>query len=197
METNQYYLIICEGASEVAYVQELNRFLSENGCALTLGVKDAQGGSFKKIRLLCRSLHIRMGNVFVMVDRDIYFDEASANRKQYEKEMDKLPKFLFQYYNFEDFLLMHCSPEIVLKWRDRVKDKGHFVTPLSAREYEPIFSEFIHEYTDELKFMQEWQKGDMPFEITKERLMNLFANQGEAGLPRSEFAEFLMRRISL
>lgn len=192
MEAKSLYLVICEGSSEYAYIQELNRFLNERGHALVFNAVNAHGGGIDGIRRLCRDRRIRAnGRALVMADGDIYADATGLNGRRYLKWRDRLPRFLFQYQNFEDFLLMHYPQTVLDAWRREVEPKRHFVTPLVAREYEDVFRGFIRAHEDELRFGDDYQKGDMPFSLDEGKLANLFANDSETGFPRSDFARFL------
>ena len=44
MESKKTYLIICEGASEYAYIQELNRYLNARRSRLVFVARNAGGG---------------------------------------------------------------------------------------------------------------------------------------------------------
>lgn len=196
MEAKRHYLAICEGSSEFAYVQELNRFLNENGLDLVFSAVDAGGGGFDNIRSLCRKRRIRPeSRAFVLADRDLYFDETTLNGRRYAQGKDKLPKFFFQYFNFEDFLLMHYPHEIVEAWKAAVALKGHFVVPLKSVEYENVFADFVRSHESELQFGGDYRKGDLPFALSEEKMRNLLANNSNQSLPRSDFAAFLQQEI--
>ncbi len=148
MEAKRHYLIICEGASECAYVQELNRFLNENGISLVFSVVDAGGGGFDQIRQCCRRHRVRPG-----------------------------------------------SRAVVEAWRSAVAPRRHFVVPLTAEEYAPVFEAFVTKHEAELRFGMTYRKGDMPFALTREKLQNLMRNNSDNDFPRSDFARFLQREI--
>lgn len=197
MEKREHYLVICEGASEFAYTQELNRFLNENSQPLTLSPHNAESGSLKVIRKYCRARKRGVKAAIVMLDYDIYKRNDNNNLNLYQQHKDRLPKFCFQYFNFEDFLLMHHSPAVLEKWRNRMKDSGHYTNPLHENEYLAVFRRFVYEHESELQFSCAYQKGDMPFVLTSGRLRNLFANNRHSELPRSDFATFLQTHIQL
>lgn len=191
METKCHYLVICEGSSEVAYVQELNRFLNEEGFRLVFSVVDACGGGFNRIRQICRQNRLkRQTHAFVLVDRDLYCDGECVNARRYAQWKDSLPPFYFQYFNFEDFLLMHYPKSIVEAWKEKVAASHHFERPLPETEYMPFFVSFIKEHKAELQ-IEEYKKGSLPFVLTRQKLEMLWQNNGTGELPRSDFATFL------
>lgn len=191
MNTNSVYLVICEGDSEVAYVQELNRFLNEQGKTIVFQAVNAGGGGFTTIRQCCRDRKTRKnGKTFVIVDRDIYARNDSGAGENYEREKDVLPPFLFQSWNFEDYLLMHFPKDLLEEWRGISAINGHLTQPKHSEEYAPIYAEFCRRNADRLDYDLPYEKGDMPFALTAEHLANLFANN-EAEFPHSQFAELL------
>ena len=87
MEVKKPYLIICEGDSEFAYVQELNRFLNERGVPVVFTACNAGGGGFKNLRQVCRTLKTRKnGRTYVVADKDIYQRDDNGNGTAYGKE---------------------------------------------------------------------------------------------------------------
>lgn len=197
MEKREHYLVICEGASEVAYTQELNRFLNENNQSLILSPCNAESGNLKVIKRHCRALKRKLTAAIVMLDFDIYKRNDNSNFSLYEQNRNRLPRFCFQHFNFEDFLLMHYPPSILEKWRSRMKESGHYTNPLHENEYLAVFNRFVCEHENELQFSCAYKKGDMPFVLTSEKLENLFANNRNSELPRSDFATFLQNHIRL
>lgn len=191
MESKKIYLIVCEGDSEFAYVQQLNRYLNEKGLGVVLIPANAHGGGFKSIRQFCREKKTQAnGRTFVFVDRDIYFRDDDQNGTMYESEKHLLPPFQFQTWNFEDFLLLHFSPALIEQWRDVSASNGHANMPKRGKEFLPIFEAFCHDHNDELKFLLPYEKGDMPFSLTDQHFANLrFNNSGS--YPHSEFAKII------
>lgn len=193
-ELKRHYLVICEGDSEVAYIQMPNRYLLESGQSIVFSAKNASGGNLKQIRRTLRGVKWKRETPCVMVDRDVYERNERKVAELYEKEKNNLPAFLFQYFNFEDFLVMHCSSEIVVRWRSCMDAKGHFgvcARPLTEEDYMPEFLAFVKDNARLMGFDPNYQKGDMPFELTDWRLKNLFKNNLDSKLPRSDFATFL------
>lgn len=193
MVTNRVYLVICEGDSEVAYVQELNRFLNEQGKFIVFQAVNAGGGGFTTIRQCCRDRKTRKnGRTFVIVDKDIYVRNDNGAGENYEKEKDVLPPFLFQTWNFEDFLLMHFPRDLVVEWRELSAINGHLTNPKHSVDYAPMYAEFCSRYADQLQYDLPYEKGDMPFALTVGHMANLFANN-EADFPHSQFAELIKK----
>lgn len=191
MKSKIAYLIICEGDSEYAYVQELNRLLNERGCRAILTPCNAHGGGFASLRQICRRKKTqRNGRTFILADRDIYERNDNGNRDSYESECRFMPPFMFQYWNFEDFLLMHFDSSVLGAWREEAYQCGHKAIPKSAGEFEKIYELFCEQYNKVLKFALPYEKGDMPFSLKESHLRDLFANS-EGDFPRSDFISFI------
>ena len=197
MEIKKPYLIICEGDSEFAYIQELNRFLNEQGFPIVFIAHNAGGGGFKILRQVCRALKTRRnGRTFIMADKDIYHRDDNGNGSMYEKEKDTVPPFLFQTWNFEDFLLMHCPAGVISVWRVEAERSGHKAVPLHGSDYMPIFSVFCEDNKTALNFMFPYEKGDIPFTLTKQHIDQLLTNNTQDSFPHSEFAEMIAALMS-
>ena len=193
MVANEIYLVICEGDSEVAYVQELNRFLNERGARIVFQAVNSGGGGFSTVRQCCRDRKTRRnGRTFVFADRDIYVRNDSRNSECYEREKEVLPPFLFQTWNFEDFLLLHFPSSVVSEWRRVAMANGHLNNPMHASEYLPIYIDFCRKNAKALCFDLPYEKGDMPFPLTDRHIANLRANI-DLDFPRSEFAALILK----
>ena len=193
MEIKRPYLIICEGDSEFAYIQELNRFLNEQGLPIVFIPCNAGGGGFKNLRQVCRKIKTRKnGRTYVMADKDIYHRDDNGNGTAYEMEKGHMPPFLFQTWNFEDFLLMHFPVDIISAWGAESERSGHLRNPLHDGDYMPIFMMFCEKHKEALEFIFKYEKGDMPFGLTTARLEQLFANNAAAVFPHSDFADVLL-----
>lgn len=193
MRSKTVILIICEGDSEYAYVQELNRFLNMRNSSVTLLGCNAGGGGFKSLRQVCRARKTRNnGRTFIFADADIYFRNDSDNRKMYDQEKAVLPPFLFQTWNFEDFLLMHFPCEVLEAWVEECRKSGHDVNPLHSKDYLPMFLKFCAKNQDILSFDFAYEKGDMPFSMNASHLRALSEN-GKREFPKSRFAEYVIK----
>ena len=188
MEAKKPYLLICEGDSEFAYVQELNRLLTKRGVPVVFLPHNAGGGGFGTVRRACRKLKTkRNGHTFVMADKDIYFRNDNGNETAYERGKHRVPPFLFQTWNFEDFLLMHFSGELLAAWRAETARSGHHAQPLHRCEYMPVFTAFCARNEAQLNFTAPYEKGDMPFDLQAGHLESLFADFLHRVLSDEEF----------
>jgi hypothetical protein len=180
--------IICEGNSEYAYIQELNRLLKRGeGAAFT--AHTAGNGHFKIIRRKYKQVkdNQRHCNLIVWVDRDLYFrneNDCETNRLA-AKDMT----FYFSIMNFEDFLMLHQDSSRAKEWFEIMDSKKHWIDPLKDAEYMPEFRNFFHDYN----------KGEFPFELTKENLINLFQNTKKYSSADgcNTFADYLYREIEI
>lgn len=190
---NKIILVVCEGKSEKAYLQELNRFLRENEIPLLFKVEVSEGGDYHFVDPCfrkCQKENKRM-RIVIWVDRDIYRRNDRGNQDAYTKKPKGIPNFKFNIENFEDFLVMHLTDDRVDLWHTACSNNGHFTSPLHAREYGPLLQSAI---------FPTYKKGTLPenFVIDFRALQNLKNHNADTKIPfRSEFADFMITEIEL
>lgn len=162
--------IVCEGDSECSYIQQLNRILQRGPYGSAAFTPYSAGtGYFKNVKREFNRIIRTQRNckVIAWVDRDIYIrNDKKCNDNRIK---DKVITFYFSTMNFEDFLMLHQNYELAKKWFDLVNSKDHWKDPLCEQQYLRLFKKFFHNY----------KKGELPFEIQKEQLTNLFFNTKE------------------
>ena len=185
---NRIIHVVCEGHSEVAYLNELNKLFRENGGNIVLKPYRAVNGSYLEIRKKYREVwrNNRNADICILVDRDIY-ERSPKESCLYSHHLDDhLPDFLFNYMNMEDFLVLHLPYESVLRWHSICKSRHHFETPLQADAYMSLLNS-SSVFTD-----GKYRKGMVPFEVSLNRLGLLFSNNRNADFEfRSDFATML------
>lgn len=123
------YLIVCEGESERAYVQGMQRFLDQQ--ALPDGLFEtplrlispeqavAKGGSFAALRR--QHARLRRSNrgvsIQIWADYALYHRNHQGCAVHYRNKPADLPGFLFSFHNFEDFLALHWDRDRLERWR--------------------------------------------------------------------------------
>lgn len=116
--TQKPYIILCEGSSEYAYIQILNRILNDNNINISFVAKGIGTGHFsdveKAYKKQCKE-NKKIDKV-IWVDKDIYKRNDRNNGIEYAGKADNISDFLFTTYNFEDFLVMHLDDDTVNKW---------------------------------------------------------------------------------
>ncbi|MBE6446235.1 MAG: hypothetical protein E7021_02410 [Alphaproteobacteria bacterium] len=159
------YIIICEGNSEYAYIQKLNRFLVENNYNFTLIAKIVGTGHYKSVQK--KYLYEHKNNpklpIKIWVDKDTYVRNDEGDRDNYEHKSST--DFLFSIMNFEDFLALHTDEKTLENWFQICSRKRHHISPMKEAEYLPLVKEHL---------FPNYTKGDIPFEITSEKLEQLF-----------------------
>ena len=186
---NKIIVVVCEGASEKAYLQELNRYFDEEAIPLSFIPKSADGGDYAKVARKYRE--VRKANhkeeIIIWVDWDIYQRNDRKNLDNYHRKPADIPDFLFSYKNFEDFLSMHFDRAEMDKWMSSCIGRNHFDTPSHSSEYLEDFITFIG---------KSYTKGEMPIDITFHALENLKRHQkDESILIKCDFAEKLFQSI--
>ena len=179
------YIIICEGNSEYAYIQKLNRFLVENNYNFTLIAKIVGTGHYKSVQK--KYLYEHKNNsklpIKIWVDKDTYVRNDDGDKDNYARKLPKIPDFLFSTMNFEDFLALHTDKRTLENWFQICSRKRHHLSPMKETEYLPLVKEHL---------FSNYSKGDIPFEITSERLEQLFKQKDiKEYFFRCGFADFL------
>ena len=174
-------IIFCEGKTEIAYVQSLARLLRENGEPVQLIPKDLGGGKATNIRKKIseyRKNNKKLEGCLLLRDKDIVLWDTKEDIIDAQLGV----RILYSWQNFEDFLVLHMSSNIVQEWGALCTQVGHFKEPLHSEEYLDFFRNNIcHNY----------KKGDLPFELTVDVLCIMYANS-KAGFPiHSDFATWI------
>jgi len=181
------YFVLCEGASERAYLQELNRFFNKENYPFTLVPKSLGGGAYRRVvkkYKIEKKEHAKQP-VLIWIDKDMYQRNDNRNWELYRNKPKDIPDFYFSYMNFEDFLSLH-HPEWSKKWQKICLKRNHFQHPMYEREYLPLWLNNI--YSD-------YKKGELPFHIDSEALNCLFDNISDEADPE-HFACFLKQLCS-
>lgn len=179
------YLIVCEGSSEKAYIQELNKFLNKNEYNFTL-IPHVIGSGHCKIATE-KYKTVKKNNprqiIKIWVDRDTYIRNDQNDATVYKKKSKSIPDFFFSLQNFEDFLAMHMDDKNMDTWAQECFRHSHHKKPMQEDEYLPLFRECL---------FGNYEKGQIPFEITQERLNNLFIHNNDKNcFFKCDFATFL------
>lgn len=179
------YIIVCEGSSERAYLQELNKYLRESNIPLVCFAKTSDGGQCAKVMQKYREVGRanRNAKILIWVDKDRYVRNDGNDAVTYENRPKDVPDFLFTTMNFEDFLVMHLPYDCVCKWVHACTRRNHFIVPSHSREYLPEFQALL---------FPSYEKGSLPIQINTESLRNLKRHQEESSIPlQCDFAEKL------
>ena len=178
--------VVCEGASERAYIQELNRYLEEEDIPLIFFPRPANGGQYAHVIRKYKEIrknNSRTSKILIWVDWDRYKRNSNSDWDNYQRKSDDIPDFLFSYMNFEDFLSMHCDMSNMQKWWTSCAGRKHFTIPSHSSEYMPAFIDFIG---------GNYAKGDIPIDIDSHSLGNLRAHQQDLSVPfKCDFAKEL------
>ena len=183
------YIIICEGKkSEVKYLQELNRYLAEEYCIYykKFVCKPVGTGHYNEVIKKYRSERKldKKANIEIWVDYDIYKRNEQKNLDKYQNKPNGIPNFKFNYFNFEDFLIMHFDDDTLNKWKEICKTNNHFNEPMKSEKYLKLVK---------LNLFPDYDKSLLTteFEINNNSLNNLFKHNSKQSELKSDFAEFL------
>lgn len=169
--------IICEGASEANYIAQLNRILISGDGRFAFSYKEAGGGRpgpILKALSFCRKINRKLP-CWLFLDEDIYVREPSLETALRSKTGNAT--ILFNRMNFEDMIMLHQSSEQLKAWLDICESHHHFNTPMEESIYYPKIKTFFPDY----------QKRQLPFELTKFYLEQAFMNLHQQNKIRSEF----------
>ncbi|NCC12395.1 MAG: hypothetical protein EOM32_03370 [Spirochaetia bacterium] len=186
---NKNIIIVCEGASEKAYIQELNRYLEEEDIPLHFIPRPSNGGQYSFVVKKYKEVRKdnRMGEILIWVDWDRYQRNDNSDMDNYLGRPNEIPAFLFSYQNFEDFLSMHCDRSEMQRWWVSCISRNHFTTPSHSSEYIPSFRAFMG---------GNYSKGTIPITIDYHSLSNLRMHQNDTSIPiKCDFADLLFRLL--
>lgn len=174
----QVHLIICEGSSEVAYLQELNRLLREHEIPLVYGHTSCDGGQYSTVVRKYRETkkHNPRTKIHICIDYDIYLRNNNNNWTSYTRKPASIPDFYFTHMNFEDFLSLHLENNLSDTWYHLCASNHHFTSPMHAETYTPLFTTNI---------FPDYKKGEIPFTLTAGHLSSLFNNLNKVENPFS------------
>ncbi len=180
------YIIICEGQSEYAYLQELNRFLRNIDFSITFIPKIIGTGhcndAISKYKQIKKDSP-RSSHIYIWVDKDTYMRNNCNYGDNYQKKSSNIPNFLFSYYNFEDFLVMHLEEKDVLLWQNICQNHNHFTNPIHSEQIESLIKQNI---------FSGYKKGKIPFIITQKHIDNLLQHQENHDIKfKCDFAKLL------
>jgi hypothetical protein len=173
-----HYIIICEGASEYAYLQQAQQLIRE------IPLKDyafeppfklipfrqngANGGHFNSLKK--RFAEAKRANrnspIHIWADFDVYHRNDSRCAQDYANKSQGIPDFHFSLHNFEDFLALHFKKELLAEWI-AWGERSHFNNPLATDDGASLIA----------KLMLGYQKGSLESGfVTIERLKILKEN---------------------
>ncbi len=94
---NRIIIIVCEGPSERAYIQELNRFLKEEEIPVKFIGKSSGGGQYSIV--VNEYKKVKKDNprdeILIWVDKDRYLRNDANDMDNYLKKPSNIPNFLF------------------------------------------------------------------------------------------------------
>lgn len=185
-------IIICEGeCGEVAYIQELNKYFAQNEISISLNAKPVGTGYYTEV--IKKYRHEKKNNkkhdFYIWVDKDIYKRNARKSGDKYLSKTREIPDFYFNFFNFEDFLIMHLEKEEVLKYQKLCDVEGHFDNPMESERYMDLIKNNV---------FKNYSKGCFPeeFIINRKSIERLFKNNKDSGIKfRSDFADLIEKLI--
>ena len=152
--------------------------------------RSSDGGKYSQV--IKKYKRIKKDNprteILIWIDYDIYERNDNKNGDHYRSKPRGIPDFHFSYFNFEDFLTLHMEENFLETWQRICTSNNHFLSPMHAIIYEPLFKENI---------IIGYEKGTMPFQITEEHLNRLWKNQDDSSiLFHCDFAIFLKNLVN-
>ncbi len=187
---NQYLIIVCEGLSEYAYIQELNRTLRELGVRAVLHPVCIGSGFYAKA--VAKFRQVKKDNprdaIHIWVDYDIYARNERNCRDEYERRPQGIPAFLFSRQNSEDFLATHLDATRLRTWVNHCRQTRHLETPLPTSRHIPLFRDVL---------FQNYEKGNLPFAFSTTTLRQMLENQAKGDMPfHCDFAELIRHLLA-
>lgn len=191
---NNPILLVCEGSSEENYITQLNRLFryADSECRVFIPY-NANSGKYPFIRNKYNEVLKRnkkqKDNIRIWLDKDLYLRDGTEECSKFNSKDYLILQSLFSLMNFEDYLALHCTPEIVEDWQSICESNNHFVTPMHASQYEMLFNKFISK-----NFCIDYRKGEVPFDLTQQRILQLFDNLKSNKFKfENDFGTYLMK----
>ena len=185
MRQNNVIIVICEGQSEVAYIQELNRLFREMEIKAVLLPVCVGTGFFHDVQMTYKRKRKENPRtaIRIWVDWDIYARNERDCMDNYSGKAKGIPDFYFSRQNFEDFLVTHLPKNQLDNWVNICRQHGHLESPLQADEY----MELLH-----ANIFSSYSKGMIPFELSNDMLKQMMTNQEQVDLPfHCDFAKVI------
>jgi hypothetical protein len=150
------YIVICEGKSENAYLNELNKFFREEDIKISFIPRVVSSGKYKDVITLYKKEFKKNPKSYflIWVDYDLYKRNDENIMTQYLNKPSSIPDFKFSFHNFEDVLSLHLEDSLSQEWAITCNTRSHFAIPLHSKDYMPLFQNTIEDY----------KKGKFPFE---------------------------------
>lgn len=190
--TKKVYIVLCEGSSEYAYIQILNRILDEHNISIVLKAVILGNGHFKTVKKKVEAYNYKeRKKLKIWIDEDIYKRNEQQNYTKYLKYKSKMPDFLFTQYNFEDFLIMHLDDKIITEWQEKLIKRNHFNVPLISDEYIDLLKK-------NMTIFKDYQKGVIPDEIqiTFESIKHSYEIHINSNIKfKSNFLDFIHKNV--
>ena len=183
--TNRTIITICEGMSDYAYFQEINRVFKDENIPIRFVPRQADSGHFTSInnKFINERKNNPRSEIIIVVDYDIYQNNISKNMDKYRTKANHLPNFLFNHQNYEDVILLHLSKDDIKRWQNICEQNNHFTNPLSSDAHCELFKKHI---------LNNYKKGDFPFEYFDiNTILNAINNNTSETKIHSEFLEYL------
>jgi hypothetical protein len=187
---NEIILVICEGASEKAYIQELNRYFREKEIFYNFVPKPSDGGAYSKVVKKFRQVRTenRHAKIIIWVDFDLYMRNEKGDMDRYSSKPQDIPDFSFSRMNFEDFLSLHFEKPTLDNWIVTCTGSNHFTIPMHSVEYVPLFEVFLD---------IPYNKGKIPFSFSDSLVSNLRKNIEDRNVPfKCDFATYFLGLIN-
>lgn len=190
---NQPIYVLCEGATEMNYLQMVNRFINTfDSKPIVFKYIDLTGGEFSNVK---KRIHaIKKDNpkvrIVAWLDEDLWI-RRPIKAKAFKQWIDSRNiKCFLNHCNGEDFLVLHMIRSTVMKWQLICEKHHHFDNPMVQNEYMPLLRKLDDCF-------QNYGKGHIPFDLDTERLNNLFENNSDPSIAfETGIADFLKQWIS-
>lgn len=155
--------VLCEGESEKLYLQYLNIILQNqydadliivSRCFKGGGVYKALTSNLKRARNKLKEVEKKFGPndfLYIWLDYDCFMRDYPENLEEFQNFVKSIKlgsefKILWNYMNFEDFLILHYDATKIAELQDKLYNTPHFTCPLHSEEYLPVYCEIIPEY---------------------------------------------------
>ena len=169
-------------------MQELNRVFRDECIPILFKPFPCDGGPCSNVIKCYKSVYERnkKGNIIIWVDSDIYV-RSEDNKKTYKNKPKNIPDFLFNNYNYEDFISLHLNLDELINWNRICVIKKHNILPLVSCEYLKLFKGVFTNYV----------KGDFPIKDFNITILNQAINNNKNSniVLKSDFLDYIEKLL--
>lgn len=172
--TKLVIIIVCEGKSEANFVNSLFKSFGKNNISLKVHVANGWRGIERKVK------SIKKDNPRTRIEIIMDYDVIKRGECKKTRFAGITPRY--NYFNYEDFLMLYQPKNVVLAYQEKCESFKHFDSPMKSGKIEEVIRDFFPNY----------EKGKLPFTLDEQAIINLQKNNKDPEISfHSDFVDLL------